>query len=149
MTDFAHCLTPEEFTLLLNLFPVICKRGGFNISEYKDIIPIYEKMQGVARSHPKLFKFDDDTEAREVEGPNDETKKEEPPPATEESESVTESALEDAENDGDADEKEEDQEDGEGNNADGAKAHVADKIGQEIAALRQRIRELRQTAEST
>ena len=69
MTDFEHCLTPEEFTTLLNLLPILSRRGAFSIKEYNDITPLYEKMSATAKSFPDLFAFD---EGAEVEGEGEE-----------------------------------------------------------------------------
>lgn len=86
MTNFEHGLTPDEFTTLLNLMPIICKRGGFSITEYKEILPLYEKMSATAKSYPQLFAFDgaegdekaSDEDARaEEEGADEEGRQEE------------------------------------------------------------------------
>ena len=59
MADFQHGLTPEEFTLLLNLLPICCRRGAFQLREYEDVLPLYKKMSEIAKRHPDLFAFDD------------------------------------------------------------------------------------------
>ena len=80
MADFEHGLTADEFTLLLNLLVVVCKRGGFNIYEYEDILLLYKKMQDIAKSRPDLFSFEsgadetDESEAAPEEGDDDEEK---------------------------------------------------------------------------
>ena len=68
---FAHCLTPEEFTTLLNLLPIISRRGGFSIKEYADITPLYEKMAATAKAHPDLFAFDEDQEEHDDREPDE------------------------------------------------------------------------------
>ena len=62
MTAFEHCLTPEDFTTLLNLLPIISRRGGFSIKEYADITPLYEKMAATAKANPDLFAFEEGSE---------------------------------------------------------------------------------------
>jgi hypothetical protein len=55
--DFEHCLTPSDFTLLLNAIPVLSKRGAFHLKEYDQIAPLHARMMEVARRHRKLFQF--------------------------------------------------------------------------------------------
>ena len=69
--DFEHGLTPDEFTLLLNLMVIVCKRGGFNISEYEDILPLYKKMQDIAKNHPDLFSFESSSEETDEHSQSD------------------------------------------------------------------------------
>jgi len=73
-SDFQHCLTPEDFTLILNLLPAVCRRGGFHIKEYGEILPLYERMLVTARKYPDVFHFEDkeeDSEGDESFGSND------------------------------------------------------------------------------
>ena len=63
--DFAHCLTPEDFTLILNLLPAVCRRGGFHIKEYGEILPLYERMLETARKYPDVFHFEEKEEDSE------------------------------------------------------------------------------------
>ena len=56
---FQHGLSPSDFTLLLNCLPIMAKRGAFNITEYGDILPVYQKMVKIAKKYPDLFAFDE------------------------------------------------------------------------------------------
>jgi hypothetical protein len=56
---FNHCLSPEDFTLLLNAIPVLSKRGAFHLSEYNQIAPLHARMMETAQTHRSLFKFAD------------------------------------------------------------------------------------------
>ena len=59
-TAFQHGLSPSDFTLLLNCLPIMAKRGAFNITEYGDILPVYQKMVKIAKKYPDLFAFDEE-----------------------------------------------------------------------------------------
>jgi hypothetical protein len=65
---FEHCLTPADFTLLLNAIPVLTKRGSFRLSEYNQIAPLHARMMSVAHRNRALFQFSDVDDADDAEG---------------------------------------------------------------------------------
>jgi hypothetical protein len=69
-TKFEHCLSPGDFTLLLNAIPVLTKRGAFHLSEYDQIAPLHARMMSVAHRNSSLFQFStpDDSDASVHQG---------------------------------------------------------------------------------
>jgi hypothetical protein len=57
VSTFEHCLTPTDFTLLLNAIPVLTKRGAFHLSEYNQIAPLHDRMMVTAQNNRGLFQF--------------------------------------------------------------------------------------------